>query len=666
MKTNQFDALFFLVLILCLPGIAGWQKIELKDLRQAQKNDQQALAVVSPELKPEGISPGNILAKASSAILQLKTMEVDTELWLENALFHIKSNFKNQISNVDDYKADGRISLSHILPSGLSSSQWVQAFGIKGIPFTWNQEKRIWEKKELEITGTDAKALLSFSVLQSLFSVNDKEVDPSTVKILGVEKRKGRDCFVLGYNLDPEMFRRWNLTGSISLKLWVDQNDFLPQTLRAEGKINEMYLLQIVNYSNFNLGKEIILPQEISNEVKSQKDALKARINGLTREVGQCRGWDPLENIRVQFLDRASLRKQVETAITGDFSEDHLRREEAIFRWLGLLADNEDYKESLINSEISSLAGLYDPKFKTIFLGDWIPPVLAEPVLVHEIVHAFQDRQVNLEEFRGDREARQDLDFSTARRSLLEGEAMAIMLELILRKEEADFQKLGDIFALIENKIIQNSEYVRQNMQYNIYGYGANFIQYYLKENKWTDLDNLYKDAPVSMSQILHPYRSSAGKKPNKSSALPEQEEFLSGVKLPGGWKRVYNNHLGEFYLLVSLRQFLDKDTAEQAVSGWKKDQITLFESDKNQKLVVLQTKWNSPEDMNVYLSAFKDWLKKRYPSMTAGQENDSASFIRTPDEVFYLKPAIDELIVVWSRGQSPEEFALLTGKIFY
>jgi hypothetical protein len=664
MNNSKIKGLYSLVLILGLPGMIGWQKVELKELLENQRSNQEALAAIPAALHHSDISSYNILEKVSSALFKLKTVEVETEVWLENPLFHIKSDFKNFIRNVDDYKADGRISLSLTLPEGVSTSQWVQTFEIGGIPFTWNREKRIWEKKELEINGKDAKAVLSFSVLRSLFTIDEKQVDPSTVKILGTEKRKGKDCYILGYSLDPEMFKRWNLVGNISMKLWISQEDFLPQTLRAEGKIGEMYLLQVVNYSNFNRGEEIVLPQAVSKEVKVQKDGLKAKIDSLVKEVGQIRGWDPLENIRVQFLDRVSLRKQLEEVFNRDFSKDRLEEEGLILSWLGLLPDNADYKESLINSEIASLAGLYDPKLKTVFVGDWIHPVLAEPVLVHEIVHAYQDRQVAMQEFQGDKVSKQDLDFSTARHSLLEGEATAIMLEYILRKEGANFQELGDIFALIEDKIVKNSEYSRQNLQYNIYGYGANFIQYYLKDNKWADLDNLYKNAPVSMNQILHPYRSFAEKKQDAAS-VDGQQDFLNEVQLPAGWAKIYSNHLGEFYLMLSLRQFLDKDSAEHAASGWKKDRITLYANNKNQKLVLLRTKWSSLGDMKAYLGAFKDWLKKRYPQMTS-REKDQVSLITTPEGFFYLRPVIDELLVVWSREQSPEEFGILTDKISY
>lgn len=663
-KNIKLDKLIFLNLIFLLPGIVGWQKVELKELLETQRNKQEALSAVSAALTPLEINPYNVLEKVSSALLQLRTMEVETELWLENKLFHIKSDFKNQISNVDDYKSDGRVSLSFISPFGSSASQWVQTFEIGGIPFTWDREKRIWEKKELEITGKDAKAVLSFSVLRSLFTINDKEVDPSTVRMLGMEKRKGRDCFVLGYNLDQEMFKRWNLIGSISMKIWIDQEDFLPQMLRAEGKIGEMYLLQIVNYSNFNQNPEIILPQDITNEVKAEKDGLKAKIKDLISEVSQIRGWKILEDIRVQFSDRVSLRKQLEETLSRDLRSGLLDKEGEVMRWLGLLPQNVDYRQSLINSEIASLAGFYDPKLKTIFIGDWINPILAEPVLVHEIVHAFQDQQLNLQEFQGDKIARLDLDFSTARHTLLEGEAIAIMLEHILRKEGANFQELGDIFEFIEDKIIKNNEYSRQNIQYNIYGYGANFIQDYLKDNKWPDLDNLYKNAPISMNQLFHPYRISVAKNPDKD-VISQPQELLKGVELPGGWKKVYNNRLGEFYLLISLRQFLDKDTAEQAVSGWQNDRLTLYENDKKQRLVALRTKWNNPDEMKVYLGAFKNWLKKRYPEMI-DQEKEESSFIKTLEGNFYLRPANDELSVIWSQGQSPEEFELLTAKITY
>ncbi len=652
----------FLIFILSLPVMVGWQKIELKELLAAPKNNSPTLDVVADAGKSPDFSPYKILEKVSSSLFQLKTVEVDTELWLENAFFHIKSNFKNRIQNVDDYKTDGRVSFSFLLPSSASSSQWVQNFQIRGLPFTWNRGKRLWEKKDLEITGKDAQAVLSYSVLRSLFTINQNEVDPSSVKILGIENRKGRDCFVLGYSLDPEIFKRWNLVGNISLKLWIDKVDFLPQILRAEGNLGNMYLLQIVNYSNFNRGVGLVLPAVISNEVKIQKEELKGRVAVLVNEVSQIRGWKPLEGVQVEFLDRVSLRRHLEDELIRNYPEGRFENEGIVFRWLGLLPKDADYKESLLNSEIASLAGLYEPRLKTIFIGDWIHPALAEPILVHEIVHAYQDRQLPLEEFMEDKESKETLDFSTARHSLLEGEATAVMLEYILRKEGADFQGLGDIFALIEEKIIRNSEYNRLSMQYNIYGYGANYIQYYLKDNKWNEMDKLYKFAPFSMKDMIHPYRRYVLK---KLTQAPGQEKPLSSPQLPGAWNEIYNNRLGEFFLQLSLRQFLDKDTAEQAAAGWKNDAIKMYKDELGKKLLILRTQWIDSAAMKVYGQVFKNWLKKKYPQMVEAQEG-SISVVKTTEGIFSFLPSGDELTVVWGQEQSAREIALLTEKITY
>ena len=660
MKGNKFCK--FVLLMLCLPVVTGWQKVELKELLKAQKADLEAQSTAFIGITAGDLSPYAILEKVSSSVFQLKTVEVDTELWLENSLFHIKSDFKNSIKNVDDYKTDGRISFSLLLPNGVSSSQWVQNYEIGGIPFTWNRQKREWEKKELEITGKDAQAVLSYSVLRSLFTINKNEVDPSTVKILGDEFRKGKDCFILGYSLDPEMFKRWNLVGNISMKLWIDKADFLPQMMRVEGKIGDMYLLQIVNYSNFNRVPELVLPQVVNSQVRAEKDGLKAKVPDLVKEVSRIRGWKPLDEIKVEFLDRVTLRNYLEEELARDYSQDQLDNEAEVLRWLGLLPDKADYKESLVNSQISSLAGLYDPKAKTIFIGDWLHPFLAESVLVHEIAHAFQDRQVSMDKFLGEKPRQENLDFSMTRHSLLEGEATAIMLEYLLSKDGADFQGLGDIFTFIEEKIVKNSEYTRQNMQYNIYGYGANFIQHFLKDNKWTEMDKIYNNPPVSMSDILHPSRGFPEK---RLMNLANPEQSVNASQLPGDWRKIYNSRLGEFFLLISLRQFLDKDTAEQAIAGWKNDSISLYENDKNQKLVILRTKWNNNEDMKVYLQALKNWLKKKYPQAEA-QDKDQGSYISALEGIFYLKPANDELIVVWSQGQSSGEFEFLTQKIPY
>lgn len=623
--------------------------------QQARKNTQDALAAFP------GLTPYNILEKTTASFYKLKSVHIEMEAWLENPIYHIKSSFNSDLKNLDDYKTNGRVAVSLSTPGGISTSQWVQAYQIRGVPFTWDLEKREWLPEELKISSQNATKVLEYSMLRSLFTVNEGAVDPNSINFLGIEKRKGKDCFILQYNLDPKIFEHQGAVGDVSVKIWIDTAAFLPQLLRSEGKIGDMYILQIVDYSNFDSSLELSPPTFILEKVKREKDDLKAKVDSLTDAASKIRGWEAMaKRTDIEFIDRVSFGEFLRQEIDKDYTPERLEAEGVILKWLGLLPKDADYKESLINLEVSSVAALYDPKQKVILVGDWVQPVLAELVLMHEIAHAFQDKYLDLEKFQQRQDVKDNLDFAFAHQSLLEGEATAVMFEYLLKKDKKSFKDLGDIFSLIEERLFKDSQYVRENILYNVYGYGANFIQSYLKRNDWIGLNNLYKLPPTSMKEVIHPYRY-VGKEKIETGAEKQDWE----IKSPGGWNKVYGTNLGEFLILLSLRQFLDKELAEKTAAGWKKDQLAIYEHKKGQRLVVFFSEWDTPSDAGEFFRNYKAWVKKRYPG-TSLKEGKEFVFLKTKDkEMFSCRFRDDAVRIAWVTGVDLKEFESLVKQIY-
>lgn len=116
--------------------------------------------------------------------------------------------------------------------------------------------------------------------------------------------------------------------------------------------------------------------------------------------MARIRGWqEELEDVNIEFVERISLGDYLEKKFKQDYTEERTMNEEFPFKWLDLLDKDTDYCQSLLNSYIAATAAIYSPEEKKILLGDWLPPSLAEVILVHELVHAFQDNEMGLEEF---------------------------------------------------------------------------------------------------------------------------------------------------------------------------------------------------------------------------------------------------------------------------
>ncbi len=71
MKENGFNRFLSFILILCLPAIAGWQKVELKELLEAQKNNPEFLVSATPVLEIKRLESGKPLYSIELREVQL-------------------------------------------------------------------------------------------------------------------------------------------------------------------------------------------------------------------------------------------------------------------------------------------------------------------------------------------------------------------------------------------------------------------------------------------------------------------------------------------------------------------------------------------------------------------------------------------------------------------
>ncbi|MFA5362860.1 MAG: hypothetical protein WC335_06440 [Candidatus Omnitrophota bacterium] len=661
-KHSRAEIFFLLFIFLFLPVLAGWENINLHEYlesaQQARSRENNRLAGVSVPV-PE-IPAYTILEKTTAAFGALKAVRVNMETWIEDPSVHIKLVFTSDIQNGDNYKTNGRVAVSSLIPGSVSTSQWVQTYEIRGIPFTWDREKREWVEKELEILGSESKKILQYTVLSSLFTINDSAVDPSSVRFMGVEKRNGTDCYVLQYSLAQKQYKQWGITGNIDVKVWIGTGDFLPVFLRLEGKIGHLYILQAVNYSGFNAPLELNPPAFITERVRQEKDDLKKRVEEFASAVRNIRGWNTPLQVGIEFNDRVSMRDYFSKQLSEEYTPLRLEGEGLMMKWFGFLPDEADYKENILNMQVSSTAAFYDPKKKLILLGDWLHPVLAEAILVHELVHAFQDVSLGLDTFLGPGRLKNDLDTSFAYRSLLEGEAAAVMMEYLLRKDGKSFKDSGDVFTFIEDTLLKKSQYMRENIVYNIYGYGANFIQSFLKQKDWDRMDDLFKAPPHSMQQIMHPYSYVSGASGGGRANIAEAE-FEGGIF--SSWEHLYDARAGEFFLSLSLRQYLDRTLVEQAVSGWKNDRLRIYGKD-GRRLIVFVTAWDSPKDSEEFFNAYYQWMKARFPGAGACKGRDRIFLKTAGKEKFSCVLNNDTVMIVWGKGFDAGEFASFINKM--
>jgi hypothetical protein len=138
----------------------------------------------------------------------------------------------------------------------------------------------------------------------------------------------------------------------------------------------------------------------------------------------------------------------------------------------------------------------------------------------------------------------------------------------------------------------------------------------YQKLGSWEKVDEIYRMAPVSTEQIIHPERYFA-------KDMPVLIDFDPASALGSEWSEIYRNVVGEFQMHLTLKQhlrLLKKPGAPlpgvnlpEAVEGWGGDKIFAFENKDKKVLIAHMSNWDSVEDAEQYYKAINGALSRRF-----------------------------------------------------
>src|ERR1043165_1807757 len=163
-------------------------------------------------------------------------------------------------------------------------------------------------------------------------------------------------------------------------------------------------------------------------------DKLLARTDAVAKEVARVRGLPLKKPIPNEVVDREELRKRLLAMANEDKTRAETQAEGiALARW-GMIPFTTDYEALLVDLLTEQIAGYYDPDTKKLTIsksaGD--DPSWAEMVLAHELDHGLQDQAFDLHRFEDlpDSEG----DAAVARRALVEGDGIALMIEVMLAR----------------------------------------------------------------------------------------------------------------------------------------------------------------------------------------------------------------------------------------
>jgi hypothetical protein len=306
----------------------------------------------------------------------------------------------------------------------------------------------------------------------------------------------------------------------------------------------------------------------------------------------------------------------------------------------GLIPKDFPLDTFMLNVLTDQVAGLYDPKAKEFYIADWIPVDEQRTVMSHELTHALEDQSFHIDKWI--KAARPNDDAELARDAVSEGSAMAAMVDYQMLDQKVGVRDLPDVTLLIRAGAVSEMDkdpnlgkappYIRDELLFP-YLAGTGFTQQFLKAHTgWQDLHLIFQNPPVSTQQIMHPDLYLQGVKP-EAVTLPEWK----GV-VPGDWKLLEENTMGEFGLEEVLKQFLDEKRADLLAPAWKGDRYATFEDAKKGHPLVFRVALDNAVDAGEFFKQYSEALAAKYPKRS--EELRGADFFQfqSPDGGVFLR----------------------------
>jgi len=304
--------------------------------------------------------------------------------------------------------------------------------------------------------------------------------------------------------------------------------------------------------------------------------ALLSRTDAIAKEVAHVRGLPLKKKIANEVLDKTQLRARL-LALAGDQKAQADVRADglALARW-GMIPPTTDYAQLMLDLLSDQIAGFYDSKAKRLTIaksaGD--DPDWAEMVLAHELDHGLQDQQFDLDKFEDLPAA--EADAAMARRALVEGDGVALMVEVLLARQQLPAPwsdpsvaaELEQAMAVPTGDTLESAPLAVREALVFPYRAGFRFVAALRRHASWAAIDNAFKRPPRSTEQILHPEKYLADEKP-----------VAVGLHVAlAGYKQAHASVWGELGFSLFLRSHgIDEDIAAQAAAGWSGDRVVLL-----------------------------------------------------------------------------------------
>jgi hypothetical protein len=386
-----------------------------------------------------------------------------------------------------------------------------------------------------------------------------------------------------------------------------------------------------------------------------------ATADEVLHQVSEITGLKLLTPLRKTLRSREEIRAYVVREMDEEKKPAERYAEARSAEAFGLIPKGFDLDNFMIDLLTEQIAGLYDPRAREFYIADWIPLDDQRMVMAHELTHALQDQHFQIEAW--EKAARPNDDAELAREAVLEGSAMAAMIDYLLKGTGHSVEDLPAIDPSVfagdmskSPKLQEAPQFLKDAMIFPYFG-GLTFSTAILKPAGWSGLSAVFAKPPLSTQQILHPALYKSGRVP-KQVTIPSLEKLLGA-----DWAKIDENVMGEFGWKEILKQFLGEERATPLAAAWGGDRYVLYEQKQTKRLILIaHLQLDSEEHAGQFFGLYSEALEKKHGRH--GDAPSSSNFLsfETPDGAVFWRCIGAECIS--AEGTSRAVFDGINGMI--
>jgi hypothetical protein len=337
-------------------------------------------------------------------------------------------------------------------------------------------------------------------------------------------------------------------------------------------------------------------PQPEHRMTQAQADELFKSVDEILAWVSKDTGLPIKHPVKRKLATRAEVEKYVKERMTEDEDARRLERSVLVLKKFGLVPRDFDLGTFMVKLLGEQVVGYYDPKTKYVNLLDWVTPEEQKPVLAHELTHALQDQNYDLDKWMRAGQPEHLMDDTSvpkdpveeqkklqkqvdederqaARQAVSEGQGMAVLIDYTLAPLGKSVADAPEIVEVMKNSMASGADspvfssapvFLREVLTFP-YKYGLGFEGALLtKGGKRAAYGNALEHPPETSRDIMEPQRYLAGQE------VPSLRVPPIGNIIGRDWEKLDVGAMGEFDVFLLLEQYANADTAKRLAPSWR------------------------------------------------------------------------------------------------